>query len=87
MARNAQVNARVASELKSETAKIYRELGFTLSEAINVFLVMSKLYKGFPFEVRLPGKETRDALERVKNREGLIEYENVETLIEDMEKW
>ena len=48
-------------EAKKKCEKIYRELGVSLSGAINVFLHRSVMAGGFPFDVRLD-ESTRNEL-------------------------
>ena len=37
MAKTAIVRARVEEDIKKDTEKIFNELGFTMSDAINIF--------------------------------------------------
>lgn len=54
MAKAAAISMRVEPELKSEAESVFGSLGLTLTEAINVFLHMSVIEGGMPFEVRQP---------------------------------
>lgn len=49
------VRARVNSELKEDTEKVFNSLGLTTTEAIRMFLAQVKLRGGLPFEVVIPG--------------------------------
>jgi DNA-damage-inducible protein J len=51
---NSMVRARVDTELKAETDKIFSELGISTTEAIRMFLSQVKLRRGLPFPVGLP---------------------------------
>jgi DNA-damage-inducible protein J len=51
---DAMVRARVDSELKGDTDKIFSALGITTTEAIRMFLSQVKLRRGLPFTVGLP---------------------------------
>jgi len=51
---NSMVRARVDTELKDETDKIFSELGISTTEAIRMFLSQVKLRRGLPFSVGLP---------------------------------
>ena len=48
------VRARVDSDLKDETDKIFSELGISTTYAIRMFLAQVKLRRGLPFAVGLP---------------------------------
>ncbi|MDR1832922.1 MAG: type II toxin-antitoxin system RelB/DinJ family antitoxin [Fusobacteriaceae bacterium] len=51
------VQIRTDSEIKQASDDIFRSLGITISDAINIFLRQSILHRGFPFEVKLPRTE------------------------------
>jgi len=66
-------------ETKAKAKKIFKELGITMGEAVNIFLSQVALHKGLPFEVKIPNKETVKAIKEA--RKGL----NMETItIEEM---
>lgn len=52
------IRARVEPDLKREVERIFKELGLTSTEAISLFFHQVKLWKGLPFEVRIPNKTT-----------------------------
>lgn len=54
MARTANINVRIDPETKSSAESLFSNFGMTLTDAINVFLHMSLLEGGLPFEVRQP---------------------------------
>ena len=51
MAKIATVRARIEPELKEEVEKLFKELGISTTEAINLFYRQVKLRNGFPFSV------------------------------------
>ena len=66
-------------EIKAKAKEIFRELGITMGEAVNIFLNQVALHKGLPFEVKIPNEETKKAIQEA--REGI----NMESIsIEDM---
>ena len=73
MAKASSVRARVDDNLKTDVENIFSELGLTMSQAITLFLRQCAINRGLPFEVRLPNKETvnamREAEEIAKNPE------------------
>ena len=54
MAKTAAISMRIDPEVKSDAESIFSSLGLSLTEAINVFLHMSILEGGLPFDVRQP---------------------------------
>ncbi len=66
-------------EIKAKAKEIFKELGITMGEAVNIFLNQVALHKGLPFEVKIPNEETKKAIQEA--REGI----NMESIsIEDM---
>ena len=53
--------------VKEEAQKIFSQLGLTLGEAVNLFLNQVQLHKGLPFEVKIPNKETLQAMKDVED--------------------
>ena len=49
--KTANYNIRLNPDVKAKAEKTFAEFGLNLSEAINVFLHMSIMRRGFPFEV------------------------------------
>lgn len=66
-------------ETKAKAKEIFKELGISMGEAVNIFLSQVALHKGLPFEVKIPNDETKKAIEEA--RKG-INMQN--TSIEDM---
>lgn len=57
------IHARIDSELKHDVEHIFSAVGINTSDAIRMFFAQVKLNQGMPFEVRVPNKETRKAIE------------------------
>ncbi len=62
MPKNAYLNARVDKRTKARAQKVLSSLGMSTTDAINLFLHQIVLHEGLPFEVRVPNKETREAI-------------------------
>ena len=50
-------------EIKAKAKEIFKELGITMGEAVNIFLNQVALHQGLPFEVKIPNEETKKAIE------------------------
>jgi DNA-damage-inducible protein J len=68
MAKTAAISMRVEPELKTEAESVFASLGLSLTEAINVFLHMSVIEGGLPFEVKQPryNAETERAMDEAR---------------------
>ncbi len=67
MNRDAYLNVRVNKQQKEAAEKIFKELGLTLSDAVNVFLNQTILQAGFPFEVKIPQNGTAQNSETLQH--------------------
>lgn len=74
------VRARVNPQTKIAAEKVLNKLGLTMSEAINILLIQIKLKKGLPFDVRIPNKETLEALEETDKNKGLVYCKDLDDL-------
>lgn len=60
--KNSPINVMVDKETKEEATKILKEVGLSMSTAINLFLKQVINHNGLPFEVRKPNEDTLRAL-------------------------
>ena len=84
----AVINIRVNDEVKKEAETIFKSLGLNMSVAINLFLKKCINEKGIPFDLKIPNKETIEAMEGTnKILNGNVErksYKNTNELFEDL---
>ena len=66
MALEATIRARCDADLKNSAEAIFKELGITTSQAINMFLAKVKREKGIPFELKIPNIITANAMEEAQ---------------------
>ena len=66
MALDATVRARVDAQLKKDVEQILSEIGLSTSQAITLFLKGIKRERGIPFELKIPNKETLQAMEEAE---------------------
>ncbi len=78
------VNARIEPALKTKEEKILHRVGLTGAEAIRLFYSQICLQKGLPFAVKIPNKETIQAM-RDADAGKIIEVESVDALFDDLE--
>ncbi|MGQ3888603.1 type II toxin-antitoxin system RelB/DinJ family antitoxin [Legionella sp. CNM-1927-20] len=67
------VQVRVDSNLREEAENILKMLGINPSQAINAFYAQIVLYGGMPFELKLPNKISREAIEELEHGSGKVE--------------
>lgn len=84
MSKTVMIHARVQSDLKADTEKIFRKLGLSTTEAITVFFSQVKLRKGLPFDVKIPNKTTVETFMKTDAGKELNEYKNMAKFKEKM---
>jgi len=83
MSNSATINVRMDSETKSKASKILHLLGMTPSEAINLFFKQIIYTQSLPFEVKLPNKETLQAMRELDSGKG-VKFNSVDELLKDL---
>ena len=68
MSKTANINVRIDPEFKTEVEDLYSSFGMSVTEAINIFLHMSVMEGGLPFEVHQPrfNAETESAMKEAR---------------------
>jgi len=84
MLKTAMIRARTEPKLKSDVEKIFRILGLTSTEAINLFYKQVRIYKGIPFEIKIPNKQTLKAFKDSDSGKNMKKFRNVHDLVKDL---
>ena len=84
MNKTASISARIDPDVKEAAETVFRDLGLTTSQAITLFYRQVQLRRGLPFEVRVPGAHTAEALREAEAREGLTDFDSVDALFADL---
>ena len=79
-----QTTIRVDEDNYFQAKEILSQIGLSYSQAISVFNNMIVLNKGLPFEVKIPNKKTKKALDELENRDGKF-FDNVDDLFEELD--
>jgi len=79
------VHARIKPELKNKAEKVFRELGLSTSQAINLFYKQVELRNGLPFEVVIPNKTTRLTFSNTDAGKDLILCEDADDMFNKLE--
>ena len=83
MIKKARVEARIESSLKENVSKILRKLDISESDAIRMYYRQIAMNKGIPFDLKVPNKDTIEALNEIKKAK-LREYENFDDYLGDI---
>ena len=83
MIKKARVEARIEPNLKENVSEILRKLDISESDAIRMYYRQIAINKGIPFELKVPNKETIEALNEIKKTK-LREYENFDEYLSDI---
>ena len=90
MSKTANINVRIDPEFKAEVENLYSKFGMSVTDAINIFLHVSLMEGGLPFEVRQPryNAETEAAMKEAraiaKGRFSAKKYSSAEEMIHDV---
>lgn len=74
------IHARIDPILKDDVQKIFEKLGLSLTEAITLFFSHVRMYRGFPFELRIPNKTTLQAMRDVEEGRNLETFDSTEEM-------
>ena len=86
----ATINVRIDQEIKEESEKVLKELGFGMTTAINLFLRAVIWHNGIPLSLEIPNKKTMKAFKEVDEEiaSGQIKgkrYKSVDELRKDLD--
>ena len=89
MAKTDTLHIRIEPSVKQRAEETLKDLGLSITEAINVFLYHFILNDGIPFEIKKPryNKETIQAIEDTKNGKNLSKtFDSVDEMFEELDK-
>jgi DNA-damage-inducible protein J len=81
--KTAMTHARLTPEVKRQAEIILKELGISISTAQEIFYRQIIAHHGIPFEVRLPNRQTIQAMEEAREGKGK-KYPTVKDLFRDL---
>jgi DNA-damage-inducible protein J len=85
MPKTAMIRARIEPKLKKDVEYIFRKLGITSTEAINLFYNQIKLRRGIPFEINIPNVITRKAINEASKKRGVKKFKSVHELFKELD--
>ena len=78
------ITAKTDPALKADAEVIFKELGMSLDEAINLFLIQVKHHRTLPFDFEMPNEETARALNEAENDIDMIVCENEDDMFKKL---
>jgi DNA-damage-inducible protein J len=84
MVKTATVRARIEPILKQDVEKLFKKMGLTTTEAINLFYRQVKLRNGLPFSVVIPNKTTEKVFKDTDAKRNLIRCEDTNDMFDKL---
>ncbi len=84
MSKTAMIRARTEPKLKKEVERIFKALGLSSTEAINLFYQQVRLQHGLPFEIKIPNAQTLKAMEDVDKKKGVVKSKNAKEMFKKL---
>ncbi len=83
MAKTAMTHARLTPEIKNQAEAILKELGISISTAYEMFYRQIIAHHGIPFDLRLPSKDTVQAMRDARKGKGK-KYHSIKAMFKDL---
>ena len=84
MPRDAYLNARVDKRTKAKAQRVLASLGMSTTDAVNLFLHQIVLHDGLPFEVRVPNRDTREAIAETRVGGGAVHRGSTKKILQEI---
>ncbi len=82
--KTATVRARIEPQLKHDAEQVLMSLGFSFSEAIEIFLRQVKLNRCIPFDIRVPNNVTLKTFEDTDKGRNLVRHKSAKAMFEKL---
>ena len=79
------VHVRIDENIKAQATETLAAMGLSVSDAVRVFLTRVAAEKQLPFELKVPNRKTRAAMEEARAMEH-SRFANAQELIDEIEK-
>ncbi len=84
MTKTSTVRARIEPGLKTDVENLFKKLGISTTEAINLFYRQVRLRRGLPFNVVIPNKTTEKALKDTDAGRNLIRCDDSDDMFDKL---
>ena len=65
---------KLDKEAKEQAKIIFKELGLTIGEAVNIFLRQVSLHQGIPFEIKIPNACSQQVIKEARLNKNVEEF-------------
>jgi DNA-damage-inducible protein J len=79
-----QTSIRVEKEFYEEAREVFKKLGLSFGDAVNIFLAKVAMEKGIPFDLKIPSKELEKRIHNIENNKNIQTYETTKKLFDDL---
>lgn len=86
MGKTATIKIHVESGLKKEVESIFKSLGISTADAIQLFFQNVKAFKGLPFDESIPNEETLQVMRDTDDGKNLTEWDSVDSYFRYIEE-
>lgn len=76
---------KLLKKIKTNAEQVLSEIGLSMSEAINIYLRQIALRGGIPFDVKIPNRKTRRAMQDIQQKRNLKSVSGIENLQKELE--
>ena len=83
MSSNTVVRARIDSDTKARATEALHAMGLSVSDAIRLLLVRIAEERRMPFDIRVPSRETLDAVKELEEGRGK-RFDSADELFRDL---
>ena len=80
------IRARVEPATKQKAEAIFKKLGLSISEAVNMFYNQVILNRGLPFEVKIPNELTLRVMKETETGKNLTKWNSAADFVKEMEQ-
>jgi len=80
------IRARVEPVTKQKAEAIFKKLGLSISEAVNMFYNQVILNRGLPFEVKIPNELTLRVMKETEEGKNLTKWNSSDDFVKEMER-
>ena len=84
MTKTSTVRARIEPNLKTDVENLFKKLGLSTTEAINLFYRQVKLRNGLPFSVVIPNKTTEKVFKDTDAGRNLIRCDDADDMFDKL---
>ncbi len=80
-----QTSIKVDPQAWEAAREIFKEYNLNVSDAINIFLNKVRLEGGMPFDIKVPSKQLKKAMNEAKTDQGSYN-DSIDALMDDLKK-